>query len=419
MNRLLIFCLLVVCCTACSRRLHVERSLQDELLEQLMQSKPEQFSSILANRDSLNVQIIYTQINRNKHNQPSFTPYTFHLHPNQYFYPASTVKMPVAFLALEKLAELKSYGIDKYSTLITDSAAPKQDMVYNQPLAEDGRPSVANYIRQIFLVSDNNAFNRLYEFLGQGYIQQKLAEKGYADAIIRHRLQAGFTNADNSITNPVQFYDTAGKLLYSQATQSNKTTFPSLNVKLGKGFYQNGKLVDGPFDFSEKNRLYLEDLTHMLQSVLFPESFPEQQRFHFSEDDRQFLLHWMSAYPKESRYPYYDTASYWDSYCKFLLFGSEKSNIPSYIRVFNKVGDAYGFLTDVAYVIDIKHNVEFMLSATILCNSKGIFNSDQYDYETLGLPFMKNIGQLVYQYELTRKRKYKPNLGSFILNYNE
>jgi len=31
--------------------------------------------------------------------------------------------------------------------------------------------------------------------------------------------------------------------------------------------------------------------------------------------------------------------------------------------VFNKPGWTYGFLTDVAYVVDFKNKVEFMLSA--------------------------------------------------------
>ncbi|MFX4813573.1 serine hydrolase, partial [Acinetobacter baumannii] len=84
-----------------------------------------------------------------------------------------------------------------------DSAYALQDHVYNQPNAADGRPTIENYIKQIFLVSDNDAFNRLYEFLGQDYIQQKLKEKGYPDAVIRHRLQLSRTPDHNANTNPV------------------------------------------------------------------------------------------------------------------------------------------------------------------------------------------------------------------------
>ena len=77
-----------------------------------MKTKPEQFANILSNKDSLNVQVIYTQINRSKKNQPSFTDYTFNINKNNYFYPASTVKLPIALLALEKLNDLNMAGVN-------------------------------------------------------------------------------------------------------------------------------------------------------------------------------------------------------------------------------------------------------------------------------------------------------------------
>ena len=395
-----------------------KKAINDTFLEQLMKTKPEWFQEILAKRDSFNVQIIYTQINRNKHNRPTFTDYTFNLNPQHYFYPASTVKMPTAFLALEKLHELKSKGIDKTTTMLTDSGYNKQDVVYTQPNARDSRPTIENYIKQVFLVSDNDAFNRLYEFLGQGYIREKLKEKGYDSIVIRHRLERFLTPDQNAATNPVNFIDTSGKLIYRQPAQYNKNLYPSLNVRLGKAYYKGNVLVNEPLDFSYKNRLYLQDLKSLLQGILFPESVPVKKRFNFIKEDYNFVKHWMSAYPGESDFPNYDTTNYGDAYCKFLLFGAAKDKIPGNIRVFNKVGDAYGFLIDAAYIIDTKNNVEFMLCATISCSRDGILNGGVYDYDGLGLPFMKHIGELIYEYELKRTRKFPPDLRDFIIDYN-
>jgi Beta-lactamase enzyme family len=313
------------------------------LLEQLMRTKPEQFQSLLHQKDSLRLQIIYTKIDRDKKNRPTFTDYTFNLNNSTYFYPASTVKMPIAFLALEKLNSLKKYGVDMNSTMVTDSSFSGQDKVYTNPTAKDSKASVANYIKQIFLVSDNDAFNRLYEFLGQAYIQQKLADKGFTDVAIRHRLQISLTNEQNRATNPISFYDSTGKLLYKQEGQYSNAVFPKLDVAIGKGYYKGSKLINQPFNFSEKNKVHLQDLHHILQSVLFADAVPNKQQFTLSQSDYNFVKHWMSAYPRESAYPYYDTANHWDAYCKFLLFGSEKGSLPPNIRVFNKVGDAYGF----------------------------------------------------------------------------
>lgn len=416
----IITCLLLIPCfclqlMAQKKTQHNQSNHQDIFLDSLLK-KNAALAKMLQQKKELNIQIVYTKIDRDENNKPSFTDYTYNL-SNQYFYPASTVKMPVAFLALEKLNELKQKGIDKYTTMVTDSSAPKQTFVYTHPSAENSSPSIAHYIKQIFLVSDNDAFNRLYEFLGQEYIQKKLKAKGYKDAAIRHRLQTPLSIEQNKITNAVNFYDTAGNLLLAQSSQYSKAKFPELNVQLGKGYYSGSTLVNEPFDFSLKNRLRLEDLHSILKSVIFQEYMPAKKRFNLTDDDYDFLLHWMSAYPKESKYPYYDSTNYWDNYCKFLLFGSEKNTPPNHIRMFNKVGDAYGFLIDAAYIIDTKNNVEFMLSATISCNSDGIYNDDKYDYESIGFPFMKNLGQTIYNYELTRKRDNLPNLTKFALAY--
>jgi hypothetical protein len=58
-----------------------------------------------------------------------------------------------------------------------------------------------------------------------------------------------------------------------------------------------------------------------------------------------------------------------------------------------------------------------MLSATISCNTDGIYNDDKYEYDTIGFPFMKNLGESIYQYELKRTKKHLPDLTKFTLNY--
>ena len=156
----------------------------------------------------------------------------------------------------------------------------------------------------------------------------------------------------------------------------------------------------------------------MLQSVLFPASVPPGWRFHLSRDDYRFLYQYMSEFPRQSVRPRYDTAEYFDSYTKFFMFRSGRTPIPAYIRVFNKPGWSYGFLTDIAYIVDFEHKVEFMLTGTIYTNSDGILNDDKYDYEEIGFPFFKEVGWIIYDYELGRPRQYKPDLREFQLSYD-
>jgi hypothetical protein len=310
---------------------------------------------------------------------------------------------------------LKIKGLTKNTTLITENGYSGQASIYNDPTTEDGRPTVAHYIKKIFLVSDNEAYNRLYEFLGQEYINNTLHKMGYDSAQIIHRLNISLSEEQNRYTNPVKFYDTSSNILYQQPLVRSNLAYEPRNTLLGSGYYKEDQLVNQPFDFSKKNRMTLVDLHSILMSVLFPKALPKAQRFKLKKEDYQFLYRYMSMKPGESKFPQFDS-TYSDAYVKLLLYGS-KGRMDDSIRIFNKEGDAYGFLTDVAYIVDFKNNVEFLLSATIYCNSDGIFNDDHYDYETVGYPFMKNLGRVFYEYELQRPRKREPDLSKFKMSY--
>ena len=387
----------------------------DSLLVTLMKQNPNYFASLLADPGQYRIQILYTEINRDKYNVPHFKDYSYRLNANEYFYPASTVKFPLSVLALEKLNNLKVAGLNKGTTAIYDSVTARQETIYNNPYAIDGRQTIEQAIKEVLVVSDNNAANRLYEFLGQEYIHSQLANRGYPEVYIRNRLELGRTPVENRQTQSVHFYDENNKLIYTQPAQNNTGKLPYYNVLIGNG-YLNGQdsIINAPLNFSEKNRISLSDLHHIMQSVIFPEQMPKKQRFNLSSDDRNFLLQWMHTTPTESTFPTYDSSEYYPAYAKFIMLGSERGTIPSNIKIFSKAGDAYGFLLDNTYIIDTAARVEFMLSAVIYVNSDGILNDNNYDYRTIGLPFMKNLGNTIYQYELSRKRAYRPNFDNII-----
>ena len=93
--------------------------------------------------------------------------------------------------------------------------------------------------------------------------------------------------------------------------------------------------------------------------------------------------------------------------------------MPDKVRVFNKVGWAYGFLIDVSYLVDFANSIEYMLSAVVYVNRDGILNDNKYEYEEVGWPFMYQLGQTIYQYELKRPRKFKPDLHKFRISYEK
>jgi hypothetical protein len=390
----------------------------DTFLQKILSANKDSiFQKVLSHPEYYRLQIIYTQINRDKNNQPFFKNYYFNVDSLFYFNPASTVKLPLAALSLEKLNARKIAGVDKYTSMQFDSAYTHQVKELYDSTSETNFPSIAHFIKKAFLISDNDAYNRMYQFVGQQTINRKLREKAYKSIRITREFM-GFTEDENRHTNPINFIDKDGKVIYTQPARYNTDSFDfSHTVKIGKAHYDNkDSLINEPIDFTKVNNLPLEDLRQILQTILFPTSVPQKQRFDLTKDDYGFLKQFLSQYPSETNYPKYDTSQYYDSYVKFY-FQDITHKMPSYIRVFNKVGWAYGFLIDASYVVDFKNNVEFMLASTVYVNSDEILNDDKYDYETIGHPFMYQLGQTIYNYELNRKRKYSPDLSDFRINY--
>ncbi len=387
------------------------------LYDILNQSRDSVLQKVLAAPDSFRVQIIYTQIDRNRKNQPRLTHHSFNLDSNLYFNPASTVKLPLALLALEKLNDLKLASADKYSSLLIDSSKPWQHPFISDSSARNGYPSIAQFIRRAMLISENDPYNRLYQFVGQQQANRRLHELGFGSTRITRQF-LGLNAEQNRHTNAMRFVDSNGVLLYAQPPAYNPDPFYQEKKQLlGRGYMdQNDSLIHQPIDFTNANNLPLEEFRMMLQTVMLPESRPADQRFRLSEDDYRFMYRYLSQYPSETPFPKYDTSEYYDSYVKFF-FRDSTHRMPPHLRVFNKVGWAYGFLIDASYVVDFKNQLEYMLAAVIYVNKDGILNDNRYEYETIGWPFMYQLGQAIYQHELARKRSRKPNLDKFKVIY--
>jgi hypothetical protein len=387
------------------------------MLEKLLLSQPEKFKKLTDNPAKYRLQILYTQIDRDAKNKPHLTTYSYRADSNEYFYPASTVKLAASVLALEKLNALK---MDKSATFHTLKNRPSQLEIKTDSSAASGLPSIAHYIKKILLVSDNEAYNRLYEFLGQRPFNESMAKKGFQGVRLTHRLQTPLPRLENQYTNPIQLIDASGKLLYQQPETFNDKPYAAYSpILLGKGTMNDAGLVeDRPLDFSLKNAYPLQAQHLFLQRLMLPEAFPAKNRFNLSKEDYQFLYRYMSMYPTESKEPIYQEE--FATFCKFLYYGSEKNaTLNPSIRIFNKVGDAYGFLLDNAYVVDFDKKVEFIVTAVLLCNEDEIFNDEKYDYYSIGFPFYRNLGEVIYEYELKRPKKHLPDLSNLRFDYTK
>jgi len=347
---------------------------------------------------SREIQILYSQITRDAEGRVKLHHHAFHHAPKRWFFPASTIKLPLALLACEEVARV---GGDLESAILLRQAPETGIWDESEPLSESLRRS----LRRTFTVSDNIPYNRFYELLGADKIHARLKALGYPNTRAISRLGSRDVNA-NLKTGSVQIINADGKPLAGFAPRiAKKRSFPFGRALKGDGFAgDDGVVVAGPHDFSFGNFMPLADLHQMLLAFVFPEAVHESQRWKIPFAWREDILREMGRYPRESDDPVYPSPEYYDAYAKYFVLGGSRANAPEGYRAYGKIGEAYGYLSDSSYLVDKSTDSECFLSAVIHCNPDGIYNDDKYDYEETGLPFLAALGKSVLAFESSRNK---------------
>lgn len=326
---------------------------------------------------------------------------------SEYFYPASSVKLFAAVAALERLAELREetgLPIDADTPLIYHPLFPGEERAAGDPTDVDsGLITVGHEIRKIFLVSDNEAFNRLYELIGQDRLAAALRRAGFPEARIVHRLSEPHTPEEDRQTPLIEFVGEDFRHTLPERTSEPLPPAPPMpGLEVGTAHMDDGARIDGPLNMSGKNRVPLADLQRALCTVVRPDVDCGAPGFHLDDADRALLLEPMGQLPREAKNPVYDPQEYPDNYAKFILPGVTRVLPADRVRVYDKTGWAYGFSTENAYVVDEQTGRAFFLAATLYTNADGVVNDDAYEYDTVARPFLEDLGEAAARHVFDR-----------------
>ena len=369
------FCFLLLSCSSTTNP-----------IELIIKKRDPQLKPIYKNKENHNLQILYTKVVRDSLGMPSFIEYDYKIDSNQYFYPASTMKLPIVALTLQKINELRNTGIN--ITVESKILLLNADQITTETTFTD-------IIAKVFLVSDNSASNILINFLGYNYFNKQMREKGLNTIVLNHKF-----NPDPYVKTDWKIYTLDRDLISKDETQEIIEHNNLDNLLQGKFQILNGEEVATPFNFKTKNRASLRDLDGVMKRIIYPDLFQEQDRINLRDQDYNFLRYWMSRFTFEDiGIEYQKDSKYFDSYNKFFIYGDSTNAVDRKIRIYNKVGVAYGALTDISYIRDYQKNIEFFLSATIYVNQNQIVNDNIYEYDDLGIPFLAELARQVYKLE--------------------
>lgn len=365
-------------------------------MEAILRSHPG-LAAVVDEAPKFRLQAVLGLVEAGEDGRPVLVQHGFRLGA-EYFYPASTVKLFAAVAALERLHELADetgHPVRPETPLVYHPLFDDEELEDADPENLDGGTiTVLQELRRIFLVSDNRAFNRLYELVGQDRLAASMRRAGLDGAWIVHRLSELRSPEENRHFPRIDLAGGAFRIELPERT-SQPLQAPDMlpGLLAGRGYYDGDTLVEEPFDFSVKNQVPLAELQKGLCMVVRPEVDCGGPGFELTERDRELVLEAMRQFPRESPNPRYDPAEYPDAYVKPTLPGVRRVIGAENARVLDKTGEAYGFSIENAWVVDESTGRGFFLAATLYTNADGILNDDAYEYATVAAPFLADLGE--------------------------
>jgi len=252
-------------------------------------------------------------------------------------------------------------------------------------------------LKKLFLVSDNAAYNHCFEIAGPDGLNRAMWDAGFASVRLWHRLSEVRTLDENRVTRAVVLRD--GSLETRLPARDASIDLQNdlwHDLDVGTARQSDGQRIDGPMSFSRKNAILLEDLQDVLVEVIRPEIDTGKRGFPgLTVEQRAFVVHSLGELPRESVNPKFDPGKVSDHGCKFVLRGIRKVVPAEHLRVYDKIGRAYGFSVENAWVEDRRTGAGFFLAIVLYTNPDGVLNDDVYAYEEIADPFLDGLGEVI------------------------
>jgi hypothetical protein len=318
----------------------------------------------------------------------------------EYVYPASAIKLCAAVAALETLNALrrKEPRLTEDTPLAFHPLFAGEELEQKDPSnLEGGTITLRHEIRKLFLVSDNAAFNRLYELVGQQELAERLERAGLKRARVVHRLSEARSEEENRRAPAVDFL-LDGDARFTLPERTSRLRIEDLRVpgvKVGAARVEGDRRVEGPMSFARKNSISLVELQDALAKLVRPDLALDGEPYGLTDAQRELLLQAASEYPSASGNPRYPKDQYPDSWGKFLLPGLERVAPKDAWRIANKIGRAYGFSIENAWVLHVPSGRGLFVTAAVYTNANGVLNDGIYEYEQTADPFLAALGELV------------------------
>lgn len=323
----------------------------------------------------------------------------------EYVYPASAIKLFVTAAALAFVSKARRGvpGLDWDAPLARCTASGACTFVEdpsNRLPPHAGIATIGHLVRRVHLVSDNVAYNTLYDVVGHEELHRWAWDAGLASLRVHHRMFS-WAPAEVQRTTPAFRIGTPPHVVAipRRTSDLDLPPLPFASTAVGTAHVdpRTRRRVAAPMDFSTKNYASLEDHHRLILSLVRPDLRAASSLGlidpGIDDDLRERLVAAMTEDPNASADPAYPPPHRGKTAFKPLLPGIVRVVPESEIAYANKAGRAYGFHVENA-VIRYRARTA-AVTVSVYGNEDGVVNDDRYDYDTVTRPVLATVGEAV------------------------
>lgn len=351
----------------------------------------------------LRLQVLIAELDDARGRPPTLRRHGFRVDA-EYFYPASSIKLCAAVAALQEVERLEASqpGTQlaeaplEIAPLFAGDVAQTDDPTH----LAGGRITVAHEVHKLALISDNQAFNRLYDVVGHEQLNRAMHALGLPSAVINHRLSDPRAVPDQHASAAVTLRPPGGAPVEVPARISPlRLTNTAPGLRVGQAFLRGDQRVEESMDFAGRNGITLVDLQNLLVKVVRPDVDLPGAPLRLTPEHRALLVGALTEYPRESADPRYPAKDYPDDYCKFLLPGVRRvfpaTEPGRRVEITGKIGRAYGFTVENCALRNPATGRTVFVTAVLYTNADGVLNDDRYEYAEVADSVLADLGELV------------------------
>lgn len=361
---------------------------KDPLAERLLMSGGATLKTVLATPEKYRFEVLYGIVREGP--SPSLERHGYRTDA-EYFFPASSMKMPIALATYDRLGALR---------------LPRAAMIRMHPVSGNAEPFVTTLERETWralIVSDNASANRLLAIVGQREVNETLWSLGLKSARVRHGFSTGGEMDPPELSPRIEIVQAQGGTTEIPPRRSDLKLPPNdaTSLDIGRAKIVEGRREEGPLSFADKNAMRLRELQDTLVRIMRPELLPAGSAPDVaSKEDLAYLRQTLGTLPSASGLAGFERNIVADYQLIPFLRGLERVRAKSKLQIFTKVGQAYGFLIGNAYVVDKETGRSFFLTAAVYANPDEVMNDDNYGYDAISFPALADVAEVFAKHAL-------------------